>query len=162
DRACRLLVLGRDRVFQVDDHLVGGERRRLREHPLVRGGNRQAGAARAGGDARTPTPPPEESGPATLQGLLAPREDIQRVPYAPRRRVIRTGHRRNSLEAGCEGGVQDRYRCLRPVTALLRVGRDDAADVELASPVDLLPLEAGKCDSPPALALDCRPETHPS
>src|SRR5205823_10925878 len=42
-----LLALGGDRVLEVDDHLVGGERRSLCEHPLARGGNGQAGAARS-------------------------------------------------------------------------------------------------------------------
>ena len=88
--------------------------------------------------------------------------ELQLLQNAQRRRVVGTGHRRDPLEAGREGGVQDGDRCFRPVPASLRVGCDDAADVELAPPLDLLPLEAGQRDRAAALSLDRRPEAHPA
>ena len=70
-----LLVFGSDRVLEVDHDLVGGERRRLREHPLARGGNGEAGAAGAGGHARR------------LTGRLLPDRDVLRALGGERRAV---------------------------------------------------------------------------
>src|SRR5439155_13360321 len=61
-----------------------------------------------------------------------------------------------------EGRAHDRLRCLGREAARPRVGRDDAAEIELAAAVDLLPLQARKRDGTAALPLDRRPEAHPS
>ena len=79
-----------------------------------------------------------------------------------RRCVVGAGHGREALEAGRERGAHDCLRRLGRVAAQLRVRRDDAAEVELAAAVDLLPLQAGERDRAPALPLDRRPEAHPS
>jgi len=68
----------------------------------------------------------------------------------------------DALETGGEGGAEDRLRRLGRVAAQLCVGRHDAAEVELATAVDLLPLQARERDRAPALPLDRRPEAHPS
>ena len=65
-------------------------------------------------------------------------------------------------QPAANAALHDCLRRLGRVAAQLRVGRDDAAEVELAAAVDLLPLQAGERDRPPALPLDRRPEAHPS
>src|SRR4029077_1828120 len=89
ERAGRFLLARSDRVFEVDDRLVGGERGCFLEHPLARVRNGQAGTARAGGHARTLTVPYEERVPAGLERRSFPWGGLELFHELPRGRVVR-------------------------------------------------------------------------
>src|SRR5438046_7233841 len=97
---------------------------------------------------------------AAVPGRLALIDETEALEHGERRCVLQPRHCSDTFAPGGERRLKHRAGRLGRVAEPSVVFADDAAEVELATAVDLLPLHAGQACSAPARADDDRPEAH--